>query len=130
MNVLGVGIDLVDIARIERMLARKGDRVLTRLLTARERAYVESMHAPTRHIAARVAAKEAAYKALQVLPGARPVGWHDLEVTRRADGRPSLLLHGLAAQLVRQHGPLQVELSLSHSDSTAAAVALLLKSLE
>ncbi|HSR92245.1 MAG TPA: holo-ACP synthase, partial [Gemmatimonadales bacterium] len=99
MELIGVGIDLVDIARVERMLERHGERVLTRFLTEGEREYVIGRFRPALHIAARMAAKEAAYKALQSLPDARAVSWQDLEVERAHDGRPSLRLVGLAAEL-------------------------------
>ena len=127
MELIGIGIDLVDIARIERMMTRHGDRVLRRFLTARERAYVTDKARPAMHIAARIAAKEAAYKALQPLPGARSVSWQDLEVERETEGRPFLTFHGQARQLAITHGPLVVELSLSHSDATAGAVAVVLR---
>ncbi len=122
-----MGIDLVDIARVERMIDRLGDRVLQRFLTPRERQYVEGRARPAMHVAARIAAKEAAYKALQALPGARSVGWHDLEVERETEGRPYLVLAGHARALAERHGPLRLELSLSHSDATAAAVAVVLR---
>ncbi len=127
MELIGIGIDLVDIARVERMMARHGDRVLRRFLTERERAYVADKARPAMHIAARIAAKEAAYKALQPLPGARAVSWQDLEVERETEGRPFLTLHGLARRLAVTHGPLAMELSLSHSDATAGAVAVILR---
>jgi holo-[acyl-carrier protein] synthase len=127
MELIGIGIDLVDIARVERMLTRHGDRVTARFLTERERAYVAGTHRPAMHIAARIAAKEAAYKALQALPGARAVSWHDLEVERETEGRPFLVLQGLAGELAERHGPLTLQLSLSHSDATAGAVAVVLR---
>jgi holo-[acyl-carrier protein] synthase len=127
VELIGVGIDLVDIARVERMMARHGERVLARFLTQHERDYVVGRHRPAMHIAARIAAKEAAYKALQALPGARAVSWHHLEVERETEGRPFLNLLGLARTLMDQHGPLRVELSLSHSDATAGAVAILVR---
>lgn len=127
MNVMGIGIDLVDIARIEKMVKSKGQRVIKKLLTERERAYVATLHAPARAIAARIAAKEAAYKALQSLPDARAIGWQELEVLRHSDGRPVLRLHGLADRLAQTFGPLELHLSLTHSDATAGAVVLLLK---
>jgi holo-[acyl-carrier protein] synthase len=127
MNVIGIGIDLVDIARIEKMMKRKGQRVIEKLLTEREQAYVATLHAPARAIAARIAAKEASYKALQALPDARSVGWQDLEVLRHADGRPALRFHNSAAKLDETYGPLEIHLSLTHSDTTAGAVAVLSK---
>ncbi len=127
MELIGVGIDLVDIVRVERMLARHGDRVIARFLTAREREYVVGKFRPAMHIAARIAAKEAAYKAFQSLPCARAVSWHHLEVERETEGRPYLVLGGLARELAERHGPLEIQLSLSHSDATAGAVAVLLR---
>jgi len=127
MELIGVGIDLVDIVRVERMMARHGDRVIARFLTPRERAYVVGKFRPAMHIAARIAAKEAAYKAFQSLPGARAVSWHHLEVERETEGRPYLVLGGLARELAERHGPLEIQLSLSHSDATAGAVAVLLR---
>ncbi len=127
MELIGVGIDLVDIVRVERMMARHGDRVIARFLTPRERAYVVGKFRPAMHIAARIAAKEAAYKAFQTLPGARAVSWHHLEVERETEGRPYLVLGGLARELAERHGPLEIQLSLSHSDATAGAVAVLLR---
>ena len=122
MELIGIGIDLVDIARVERMLARHGDRVLRRFLTERERAYVADKARPAMHIAARIAAKEAAYKALQSLAGMRAVGWQDLEVSRQDDGRPYLKLHGLAATVPPG---LSLLLSLTHTHGVAGAVAIL-----
>lgn len=127
MELIGVGIDLVDIVRVERMMGRHGDRVIARFLTAREREYVVGKFRPAMHIAARIAAKEAAYKAFQSLPGARAVSWHHLEVERETEGRPYLVLGGLARELAERHGPLEIQLSLSHSDATAGAVAVLLR---
>jgi holo-[acyl-carrier-protein] synthase len=72
MGLIGLGIDLVDVARVEGILARHGDRAVRRFLTTEERDYVLSRHRPAMHIAARIAAKEAAYQALQALPGRPP----------------------------------------------------------
>lgn len=124
MNVLGVGIDLMDIARVREMLERREEQALTKLLTDDERAFVLAQPDPARHLAARIAAKEAVYKALQALPGTRGVGWREIEVLRSVHGRPSIQLHGSAAEVDREQGPLLIELSLSHSDATAGAVAV------
>lgn len=126
-ELLGIGIDLVDIARAEAMLSRFGSRALDRLLTEEERAYVISMARPGLHLAGRVAAKEATFKALQSLPDADVVTWQHLEVTRGQGGRPGMRLHGPAAALAVRHGPLTIHLSLTHSELSAAAVAVLMK---
>jgi holo-[acyl-carrier protein] synthase len=124
MNVLGVGIDLVDIHRVMEMMERREEQALQKLLTPMEREFVLAQPVPARHLAARIAAKEAVYKALQALPEARAVGWQDIEVLRSEHGRPSIRLHGVAERLDRVHGPLLIELSLSHSEMTAGAVAM------
>lgn len=124
MNVLGVGVDLVDLDRIARLLHDKGEHALRRFFTDDERAYLATRPDPTGHAAARIAAKEAVYKALQSLPGARAVGWREIEVTRDLDGRPAIQLHGLAQQLSQQHGGLLVQVSLTHSATAAGAVAV------
>ena len=75
---------------------------MQRFFTDDERAYLATRPDPTGHAAARIAAKEAVYKALQSLPGARGVGWREIEVTRDGDGRPAIRLHGLAARLAAE----------------------------
>jgi holo-[acyl-carrier protein] synthase len=124
VNVIGVGVDLVDLERVARLLANKGEHAMQRFFTDDERAYLGTRPDPTGHAAARIAAKEAVYKALQSLPGARAVGWREIEVTRDADGRPAIRLHGLAADLAREHGALMVQVSLTHSATAAGAVAV------
>jgi holo-[acyl-carrier protein] synthase len=124
VNVIGVGVDLVDLERVARLLAHKGEHAMQRFFTDEERAYLATRPEPTGHAAARIAAKEAVYKALQSLPGARGVGWRDIEVTRDADGRPAICLHGLAAELAAGHGGLAVQVSLTHSATSAGAVAV------
>ncbi len=124
VSVVGVGIDLVDIARVERMLADKGEQALGRIFTDEERAYLATRPEPAGHVAARIAAKEAVYKAMQALPGARAIGWRDLEVTRDPDGRPAIRLHGVAERLAAEQGGLQIQVSLTHSSLSAGAVAV------
>lgn len=124
MSVVGVGIDLVDLQRIARMLEDKGDHAMTRLFTADERAYLATRPDPTGNAAARIAAKEAVYKAMQSLPGARAIGWRDIEVTRDGEGRPAIRLHGLAERLAAEIGGVTIQVSLTHSATAAGAVAV------
>lgn len=124
VSVIGVGIDLIDIARVQALFARHGARVERRLLTDAEAAYVNGCAEPARHAAARVAAKEAVYKALQALPGARAIAWTDIEVVRGPEGRPTVELHGRAAEVIAPVPGLRVHLSLTHAEHTAGAVAI------
>lgn len=106
------------------MLARLGDRIKDRTLTDEERGYVDGLGDPAPAFAARLAAKEAVYKALQLLPGSRPVSWRDIGVRRLPDGRPEVVLAGRAAELLVPHR-VTIHLSISHSRDVAAAVAIL-----
>ena len=125
VNVIGVGVDLVDLERVARLLAHKGEHAMQKFFTDEERAYLGTRDDPTAHAGARIAAKEAVYKALQSLPGARAVGWREIEVTRDGDGRPAIRLHGLAARLAADHGGLAVQVSLTHSATSAGAIAMI-----
>ena len=125
MTVVGVGIDLVDLARVRRLLADKGDQAMHRFFSDDERSYLGTRPDATGHAAARIAAKEAVYKAMQSLPGARAVGWREIEIARDGDGRPAIRLHGLAARLSRDRGGLQISISLTHSELSAVAVAVI-----
>jgi holo-[acyl-carrier protein] synthase len=126
MNPVGVGIDLVEVARVERMLSDKGERAMLRLLTESERTYCERQAAPARHVAARLAAKEATYKALNQNGDTGYVGWHEVEVGRAEDGRPSLVMRGKARDAAERLGVTSSLVSLTHTDTQAAAVVLLL----
>jgi len=122
---LEVGFDLVDIAEAERLLARWGERILERVLTPEERNYVLKARRPARHLAVRLAAKEAVYKALQNVPGATSIAWREIEVERNPEGRPTIRLHGTAARLASAAGIARVAVSLSHSQTTAGAMVVL-----
>ena len=124
MSVLGVGIDLVDLARVARLLEDKGHRAMARFFTEAEREYLDTRPDPTGNAAARIAAKEAVYKALQSLAGARAVGWREIEIVRDGEGRPAVRLHGLAQRLAEQQGGLRIQVSLTHSATTAGAVVV------
>jgi holo-[acyl-carrier protein] synthase len=124
--IRGLGIDAVEIERVERMYADKGDRMLERLFTEDELRYVRGKPAPAQHMAVRLAAKEAAYKALSGNETARYIGWRDIEVlTRENDGAPELRMHGRAAQRFAELGAVRAYVSLTHSLTTAVAVVIL-----
>ena len=123
--IAGLGIDLVDIARVERMLSEKGERVLERLFTPDEVAYSMARVRPAMHLAARLAAKEAAFKALAGSDDARLIGWREVEVVSREGHAPTLVLSGRADLRARELAVQHLWLSLTHTDSTAAATVVL-----
>jgi holo-[acyl-carrier protein] synthase len=124
VTVVGVGIDLVDLERIRALLASKGEHAMARFFSDREREYLGTRADATGHAAARIAAKEAVYKAMQALPGARGVGWREIEVSRDPEGRPAIQLHGLAARVSDERGGLRIQISLTHSATSAGAIAI------
>ena len=123
MAIIGVGLDVVEMPRARELFARHGLRILDRTLTEEEQRYVLSLGDPVPAFAARLAAKEAVYKALQLLPDARGVGWREIGVRRLADGRPEVALSGRAAALLPPG--VKLHISLSHSRDVAAAVVVL-----
>jgi len=122
--IVGLGIDAVEIERVEKMLEHWRERLLTRLLTPVEVAYLTGKARPAQHLAVRLAAKEAAYKALSGSDLARTISWQDIEVFSRADGSPELRLHGHAESRFRELQATSVHVSLSHSHATAVAVVI------
>lgn len=123
--IVGVGLDLVDVARVKRLIASKQTRALERLFTEGEVTYAMGRPEPYVHLAARIAAKEAAYKALSGSPGARGIGWREMEVVSMDSGAPELLLHGAAEIRCAELAVTRVWLTLSHSQMTAGAVVVL-----
>ncbi len=123
--IVGIGVDAIDIERIERMFANQGERMLARLFTADELKFISTKVAPAQHLAVRLAAKEATYKALAGNELARGIGWRDVEVCSRSDGAPELRLHGRAAERYAELSATSAHVSLTHSIATAVAVVIL-----
>src|SRR5947209_17916498 len=122
--ILGVGIDIIEVARIHASYERFGERFLKRILLDNEIAYCLSHKAPAPFLAARFAAKEAISKAFGTGIGAQ-LSWQDMEVARRESGEPYVILHGNGQKLLEQRGARIVLISLSHTQQHATAVAIL-----
>lgn len=121
--IVGVGIDMVEVGRIEASISRFGSRFLQRLFNAAEQSYCSRQNHPAQHFAARFAAKEAAAKALGTgISG--EIGWLDFEVHSSHGNAPRLLLHGGAARRAAALGGVETHLSLTHTESTAGAVVV------
>ncbi len=115
---LGIGLDLLEIARLERALERR-PRLAERLFTDGERAYAAARARPGQHLAARFCAKEAVAKAL----GLTAWSFRDIEVVA-TEAAPVVALHGAVAARVAELG-VEVRISLTHTGSEAAAVAII-----
>ncbi len=123
MRIFGIGIDVVEVARIASAIERHGEPFLTKIFTPAEREYCESRKHAAMHYAARFAAKEAVSKALGTGIGAN-AGLHDMEVVHDANGAPKIRLSGAAQAFARQHGISEIQISLSHAREYAAANAI------
>lgn len=122
--IYGIGVDLLEIARMAQAVQRSGSRLLERLYTEAEQAYCRQHQPPYACYAARFAAKEAFLKALGT--GLRKtMRWRDIEVCRDALGKPSLRLYGALHERCATLGVQHIHLSLSHSTTCAMAQVIL-----
>jgi holo-[acyl-carrier protein] synthase len=122
--IVGSGIDLVEVERIQHSIERYGARFLNRVFTRAEQAYCLRKRAAAESFAARFAAKEAAAKALGT-GIARGVNFLQIEVVREPGGKPGLVFHGSAAEIAARLGAARAVLSLTHTASLAAASVVL-----
>lgn len=121
MNILGIGVDLVEVERIAAAIGRHGAPFLRRLYTERE---IESCGSRHERLAARFAAKEAVAKAFGTGIGTA-MAFQEIEVVNDASGRPHIELHGTAAATAAQRGVAEIHLSLSHTTAHAIAYVVI-----
>jgi holo-[acyl-carrier protein] synthase len=121
--VVGIGIDIVEIARIRQLMERWRERFLQRVFTEAELAYALGRHDPAQHLAARFAAKEATLKALGT-GLSMGVRWREMEVRRARGERPRLALSGRTAELGEARGIRRLHVSLTHDGGLAVAQVL------
>jgi len=122
--IVGTGIDIAEVPRIAASIERFGDRFLHRIFTAAEMRYCDSKANRVERYAARFAAKEAAMKAIGT-GWNHGVAWRDIEVVRAPGGRPTLTLHGKAAEFAAKLGTKHIAVSLSHTADQAIAHVIL-----
>ncbi len=118
--IVGLGLDIAEIDRIEAAINRHGAPFLERLFTPAEVSYCERHKNRFERYAARFAAKEAAMKALGT-GWSRGVRWRDIEVIREPSGKPTLQLAGVARQIANGLGVKNISLSITHSGNLALA---------
>jgi holo-[acyl-carrier protein] synthase len=122
--ILGTGVDLAEVHRIRASVDKFGDRFVRRIYTAAEIAYVERKANRYERYAARFAAKEAGMKAIGT-GWRRGVTWQDFEVANLPSGKPTLRLHGVAAQIAERLGVRNVSLSLTHTSELGMSHVIL-----
>lgn len=122
--ILGSGVDLAEVDRIQRSIERYGQRFVQRVYTPAEIAYVQRKANQFERYAARFAAKEAGMKAIGT-GWRRGVRWQDFEVANLPSGKPTLRLHGVAAEVAAQLGVKHISLSLTHTAQQGMAFVIL-----
>jgi holo-[acyl-carrier protein] synthase len=122
--ILGTGIDIIEVARIASSFEKFGERFVNRILLPDEITYCLSHRKPAPFLAARFAAKEAISKAFGTGIGAQ-LGWQDMEILRKESGEPFVVLHGKGKILFEARGAKRLHVSLSHTQTYAAATAIL-----
>ncbi len=119
----GVGTDIVAVSRIATLMQDRGAAFLERWFTAREIRYCSGKAVPSRHFAARFAAKEAVVKALPMAWDG-PLPWRSIEIVNDRRGAPSVSLSGAIGDAAASSGVTEIRLSIAHCDEYATAVAL------
>jgi holo-[acyl-carrier protein] synthase len=123
--IAGVGVDIVEIPRIERAIGEYGDRFVKRVFTEGEIDYCERVARRAERYATRFAAKEAARKALGAATPILALSWHDVEIISSTEGAPQLQFHGRAAEIAEKLGIIHSHVSLSHAQDHAVAFVVL-----
>jgi holo-[acyl-carrier protein] synthase len=118
--IVGLGIDIAEVARVKAAIERHGETFLRRLYTAQEQEYCERFKNKYERYAGRFAAKEAAMKALGT-GWSRGVRWVDVEVAREKGGRPTIKLAGEATKIAERLGVKYISLSITHTADQAFA---------
>src|SRR6266699_4031601 len=124
MSVLGIGVDLVQCARIQHSLDRFGEKFLRRVFTEGEIEYSMSMKFPARHLAARFAGKEAVAKAFGTGIG-KAMGWRNIDIQKKSSGEPFLIFLGPAEAFAAKRGVASALITLSHTEHHAIACVVL-----
>lgn len=122
--IVGSGVDLVEIARLRKIIQNLNGRFVQRVFTEGEQSFCDQRRDPAPHYAARFAAKEALFKALGT-GWAQGVTWRDVEVQRQEHQAPVMILHGEALGRSKALGAAHIHLSLTHSEHYAVATVIL-----
>jgi holo-[acyl-carrier protein] synthase len=117
---ISTGIDIIEVDRVRALIDRSGERFLRRWFSAEEISYCAAKARPCQHYAARMAAKEAAVKALAPARGER-ILLRDITVTTAPSGAPRLILAGRAGQIAKESAITELHVSLSHCAQYAVA---------
>ena len=122
--ILGIGTDVIEVARIKQAIDKYGERFMRRLFTTTEIEYCTARKNAALHYAGRFAAKEAAFKAMQRGWGGE-ISWKDVEITNLSSGAPQIAFHGKALEVVTEKKMTRAFVSISHVEEIATAIVVL-----
>jgi len=126
--VFGLGIDIIEIARVKKSIQDFGDRFISKVYTEKEIEYCNSKSNKYQHFAARFAAKEAVYKALASGWKGGSMSWKDIEILNEPSGLPKVKLSGMLQEFLSNDKDLKI--SMSHSDNYVTCVAIIFSRIE
>ena len=122
--IIGIGVDHIEISRIKKTILRQKEKFLNKVFTEEEIEYCESRKNKYQHYAARFAAKEAVYKALNQT-GTEGIGWKDIEVVNKTSGKPEIFLHNKTLRLSKKLKVSKIDLSISHSKDLVVCMVII-----
>lgn len=122
--IIGIGIDIVRNERVEGAIKRWGDRFLNKIFTEAEKKYASRHRSSVQHLSARLAAKEATFKALGT-GWQKGVGWKEIEVLNNPQGKPQLTVKGKIKRLFEVKGIKTIHTSISHEKDYSIAQVIL-----
>lgn len=122
--IAGIGIDIVDVGRVEALLSRYGDRFTQRVFTEAEAAYARRSVKPAERLAGRFAVKEAVLKAFGT-GKSQGIRWRDVETVRGAMGRPKVILYGNAANTMNRMKGESIFVTITHDGGKAVAFVII-----
>jgi holo-[acyl-carrier protein] synthase len=122
MNLIGIGTDIIECERIDRMIQRHGSHFVDRVFTTQEIQYCTDRKSSDQHFAGRWAAKEAVLKALGT-GWVSGIAWTDVEIVNQSSGKPQIKLHGGAKKIANEKKITEIQISISHCKSHAIAFA-------
>ncbi len=121
--IIGIGTDLIEIARVRRVMEGYPERFMNRMFTPGEQGYINTYADPAPRAAGRFAVKESVMKALGT-GWSSGVRWRDIEVIRHPSGRPDVQLHGRAKEIFEKRGGKRILCTITHSEEMAMAQVL------
>ena len=124
MAIIGVGIDIIEVTRLNKAIERYGSKFLTRVFTDDEIEYCKIKKHCNEHYAARFAAKEAFVKALGT-GIAKGIRWKDIEIGNNKAGKPEIFLDGIAKEIADKSGVKKTHISMTHNKGSAIAFVIL-----